>query len=253
MSRPRCRSHASPHSCEERIFEAAWGRSNARHRARERGNERASHQTCPLRRLVDVSRGFRRILRRRPSHYRQIQTLTVPFFSHPRRRRRVQERGPAGFAQGTPPHVDRRSDAVSAPIARIAPGNSIQPEETPSSSHAEQSRTFLALARGRLARRGGIAIHAQMLHLPHTARDMDKKDKNADVHSALPSPLTGPRSAWGSSGASRGRPRRLLWPARSTRTSRSGRMARLGPCSAGGCRRLPFPPAPAKKSARAKN
>ena len=141
---------------------------------------------------------------------------------------------------------------MSAPIARIAPGNSIQPEETPSSSHAEQSRTFLALARGRLARRGGIAIHAKMLHLPHTARDMDKKDKNADVHSALPSPLTGPRSAWGSSGASRGRPRRLLWPARSTRTSRSGRMARLGPCSAGGCRRLPFPPAPAKKSARAK-
>ena len=83
MSRPRCRSHASPHSCEERIFEAAWGRSNARHRARERGNERASHQTCPLRRLVDVSRGFRRILRRRPSHYRQIQTLTVAFFFSP--------------------------------------------------------------------------------------------------------------------------------------------------------------------------
>ena len=70
---------------------------------------------------------------------------------------------------------------MSAPIARIAPGNSIQPEETPSSSHAEQSRTFLALARGRLARRGGIAIHAKMLHLPHTERDMDKKNKNADV------------------------------------------------------------------------
>lgn len=250
MSRPRCRSHASPHSCEERIFEAAWGRSNARHRARERGNERASLQTSLLRRLVDVSRGFRRTLCRRLSHYRQIQTLTVTFFlSHPRRRRRVQERGPAGFAQGTPPDVDRRSDAVSDPIARIVSGNSIQPEETPSSSRAEQLRTFFALARGRLARRGGIAIHAEVLHLPHASRDMDKKDKNADVYSALPSPLTGPRSAWGSSGASRGRPRRLLWPARSTRTSRSGRMARLGPCSAGGCRRPPFPPAPAKKSA----
>lgn len=142
---------------------------------------------------------------------------------------------------------------MSAPIARIVSGNSIQPEETPSSSRAEQLRTFFALARGRLARRGGIAIHAKVLHLPHASRDMDKKDKNADdVYSALPSPLTGPRFAWGSSGASRGRPRRLLWRARSTRISRSGRMARLGPCSAGGCRRPPFPPAPAKKSARVK-
>jgi hypothetical protein len=80
VSRPRCRSHASPHSCEERIFEAAWGRSNARHRARERGNERALLQTSLLRRMVDVSRGFRRTLCRRLSHYRQIQTLTVTFF-----------------------------------------------------------------------------------------------------------------------------------------------------------------------------
>lgn len=173
MSRPRCRStsaHASPHSrVKERIFEAVrmGPRSNARHRACERGNERASHQTSLLSRLIDVFRGFGRILRRRPSHYRQIQTRSPSrFLSHPRRRRSVQERGPAGFAQGTPPHVDRRSDAVSAPIARIAPGNSIPPEQTPSSSHAEQSRTFFALARGRLARRGGIAIHAKMLHLP---------------------------------------------------------------------------------------
>lgn len=72
-------------SCERKESSKpfAWGRSNARHRARERGNERASHQTCPLSRLVDVSRGFRRILRRRPSHYRQIQTLTVTFFFSP--------------------------------------------------------------------------------------------------------------------------------------------------------------------------
>ena len=259
MSRPRCRStsaHASPHSrVKERIFEAVrmGPVERATSRARTRKRTRIASD-------ISIKASGRRFSRFSP--HLVPPTVALPpdpdahrhvFLSHPRRRRRVQERGPAGFAQGTPPDVDRRSDAVSDPIARIVSGNSIQPEETPSSSRAEQLRTFFALARGRLARRGGIAIHAEVLHLPHASRDMDKKDKNADVYSALPSPLTGPRSAWGSSGASRGRPRRLLWPARSTRTSRSGRMARLGPCSAGGCRRLPFPPAPAKKSARAKN
>ena len=218
--------------------------------ARERGNDRARTRSSRDASLFREMGGLKRIARLPATHHRAVQHRPLTFFPllSPRRRR-VQERGPAGFAQGTPPDVDRRSDAVSDPIARIVSGNSIQPEETPSSSRAEQLRTFFALARGRLARRGGIAIHAEVLHLPHASRDMDKKDKNADVYSALPSPLTGPRSAWGSSGASRGRPRRLLWPARSTRTSRSGRMARLGPCSAGGCRRPPFPPAPAKKSA----
>lgn len=96
------------------------------------------------------------------------------------RRRRVQERGPAGFAHGTPADVDRRSDEVSATIARIALGNGIAPRGTPFTSRAHRAWVHSARARARIARANGISYPCELLHETRFDR------KKADVHATLP-------------------------------------------------------------------
>ena len=125
--------------------------------ARERGNDRARARVSRDASLFREMGGLKRIARLPATHHRAVQHRPLTFFPllSPRRRR-VQERGPAGFAHGTPANVDRRSDEVSATIARIALGNGIAPRGTPFTSRAHRSLVHFALARARIARANGF-------------------------------------------------------------------------------------------------
>ena len=134
--------------------------------ARERGNDRARTRSSRDASLFREMGGLKRIARLPATHHRAVQHRPLTFFPLPftPRRRRVQERGPAGFAHGTPADVDRRSDEVSATIARIALGNRIAPRGTPFTSRAHRAWVHSARARARIARANGIGYPCELLH-----------------------------------------------------------------------------------------
>ena len=133
--------------------------------ARERGDDRARARSSRDASLVREMGGLERIARLPATHHRGVQHRPLTFFPLPHtRRRRVQERGPAGFAHGTPADVDRRSDEVSATIARIALGNRIAAYITPFASRAHRAWVHSARARARIARANGISYPCELLH-----------------------------------------------------------------------------------------